>query len=155
MFKPKGIVGKASNCLILFFSMISSVVITLTVLAICCALVGVDVVVFALPVGAGVDVAELGVVVGALEPPELVWLLDGALAGLSVGVETCVETVVTLDVAEAVTVLVVAAAGEDTTLVGLSGLIGLTGLVTFVGFVTLFTHVLEVVVQTPGHIGEP
>jgi hypothetical protein len=136
--------------------MISSVVTTLTALAICCALVGVAVVVvFALPVGAGVDVAELGVVVGALEPPELVWLLDGALAGLSVGVEAGVETVVTLDVAEAVTVLVVAAAAEDTTLVGLSGLIGLTGLVTFVGFVTLFTHVLEVVVQTPGHIGEP
>jgi hypothetical protein len=121
-------------------------------LAICCALVGA---VFTLTVGAGVDVAELGVVVGALEPPELVWLVAGASALGAVDVVSGVETVVTLDVAETVAVLVVAAAGEDTTLVGLSGLIGLTGLVTFVGFVTLFTHVLEVVVQTPGHIGEP
>ena len=110
--------------------------------------------VFALPVGAGVDVAEL-VVDGALEPPELVWLVDGASAVVAAGVEAGVETDVTLDVTEAVAVIVVAAAGKDTTLVGLSGLIGLTGLVTLVGLVTLFTQMFDVVVQTLGQIGEP
>ena len=83
--------------------------------------------VFALPVGAGVDVAELVLVVWALEPPELVVFVAGALAGLSIDEVAGVETVVTLDVGEAVTVLVAAAAGEDTTLVGFSGLMGLTG----------------------------
>ena len=153
MFKPKGMIGKASNCLILFCWIISNVVTILTVLAICCALVGAAVVVvaFAPAAGAGVDVAGL-VVCGALEPPELV---GDASALEPAGVVSGVETGCATDVGEAVTVLVVAAAAEDTTLVGLSGLIGLTGLVTFVGFVTLFTHVLEVVVQTPGHIGEP
>lgn len=56
-----------------------------------------------------------------------VLVVAGALAGLSVDEVTGVETVVTLDVGEAVTVLVAAAAGEDTTLVGFSGLMGLTG----------------------------
>ena len=122
-------------------------------LAICCDLVVAPVeFVFTLAVGAGVDVAEL-VVAGALEPPELVWLVDGASAVLPTGVVSCVETDVTLDVAETVAILVVATAGEDTTLVGLSGLIGLTGDCTFVGFVTLFTHVFNVVVQTLAQIG--
>lgn len=157
-FKPKGITGKASNCLMLLRSMISSVVTTRMALAICCALVAAAgvFVVFTLAVGAGVDVAELAGA-GAVEPPELVWLVVVVDASTleSAGVVAGVETDVTLDVAEAVTVVVVAAAAEDTTLVGLRGLMGLTGLVTFVGLVTLFTHVLEVVVQLPDHKGEP
>ena len=123
----------------LFCWMISNVVIIFTVLTICCD--------FA-PVGAGVDVAGL-VVDGALEPPELV---GDALALESAGVVSCVEAGCATDVGEAVTVLVVATAGEDTTLVGLSGLTGLVGLV---GFVTLLTQVFDVVVQFPDHIGEP
>lgn len=146
--------GKASNCLILFRSIISSVVTTLIAFAICCAFVGVLFVVLTLPVGAGVDVAELPAV-GAAEPTELVWLVDGASAALAVAVVSGVETVVTLDVAEAVAVLVVAAAGEDTTLVGFRGLTGLIGDCTFVGFVTLFVQVFELVTHTPDHIGEP
>ena len=131
--------------------MISKVVTTLTAFAICCALVGAVVVVFTLTVGAGVDVAGL-VAAGALEPAELV---GDASALEPAGVVSGVETVVTLDVGEAIAVLVAAAAGEDTTLVGFSGLTGLTGLDTLVGFVTLFTQVFDVVVHTPGHIGEP
>lgn len=111
------------------------------VLAICCALVVAPVFVvvvvvlgFALVVWAGADVAELAGA-GAVEPSELVW-------------DALVELVVT----DTVAVLVTAAAGEDTTLAGFSGL---TGLVGFVGFVTLLTHVLELVVQAPGQIGEP
>jgi hypothetical protein len=136
MFKPKGMIGNASNCLMLFFSIISNVVTTLMVLAICCALVAV-VLVFALVVWAGADVAELAGA-WASEPSELVW-----------------DALVELEVADAVAVLVAAAAGEDTALAGFNGLMGLTGLITFVGFVTLFTHVFEFVVQAPGQIGEP
>ena len=132
--------------------MISNVVTILTVLAICCALVGAAVVVvFAPATGAGVDVAGL-VVCGALEPPELVWLVAGASAVLPVDVVSGVETGCATDVGEAVTVLVVATAGEDATLAGLSGLTGLVGLV---GFVTLLTQVFDVVVQFPDQIGEP
>lgn len=135
MFKPKGMIGKASNCLMLFFSIMSRVVTMRMVLAICCALVVVVVVLdFALVVGAGADVAELAGA-GAPEPSELVG-------------DALVELVVT----DTVAVLVTAAAGEDTTLAGFNGL---TGLVGFVGFVTLLTHVLEFVVQAPGQIGEP
>lgn len=133
------------------------VVTTLTTLATCCALVVAPLVfVFTLAVGAGVDVAELAGA-GAAEPPELVWLVVvvDASTDESAGVVAGVETVGTADVADTVAVFVVTAAAEDTTLVGLRGLTGLTGLVTFVGFVTLFTHVFEVVVQTPDHIGEP
>lgn len=147
-------IGKASNCFIVFFSIISSVVTTFIVLAICCALVGVVFVVFTLAVGAGVDVAELAGA-GAVEPPELVGLVDGASAALAVAVVSCVEALVTLDAAETVAILVVAAAGEDTTLVGFRGLTGLTGDCTFVGFVTLFTQVFDVVTQLPDQIGEP
>ena len=146
MFKPKGMIGKASNCLMLFLSMMSRVVTMRTVLAICCALVAAPV--FALVVGAGVDVAELAGA-GAVEPPELV---GGASAPEPAGVVSGVKAVGATDVADTVAVLVTAAAGEDTTLAGFSGL---TGLVGFVGFVTLLTHVLEFVVQAPGQIGEP
>jgi hypothetical protein len=134
IFKPKGMIGNASNCLMLFLSIMSRVVTMRMVLAICCALVVVVVLLFALVVGAGADVAELAGA-GAVEPSELVG-------------DALVELVVT----DTVAVLVTAAAGEDTTLAGFSGL---TGLVGFVGFVTLFTHVLEFVVQAPGQIGEP
>lgn len=137
MFKPNGMIGKASNCLMLLRSMISNVVTTRMVLAICCALVVAPVgvvLVLALVVGAGADVAELAGA-GATEPSELVG-----------------DALVELEVTDTVAVLVTAAAGEDTTLAGFSGL---TGLVGFVGFVTLLTHVLELVVQAPGQIGEP
>lgn len=151
MFKPKGIIGKASNCLILFFSNISRVVTTLMALAICCALV-VVVGVFVFTLGwAGVDVTELAGA-GAVEPAELV----GDASTLEpAGIVSGVEAVVTADVGDAIAVLVAAAAGEDTTLVGFRGLTGLTGDCTFVGLVTLFTHVFEVVVHTPGHVGDP
>jgi len=150
-FKPKGIIGKASNCLMLFLSIISKVVTTLTALAICCALVVVvDVFVFALG-WTGVDVAELAGV-GAPEPAELV----GDASTLEpAGIASGVEALVTLDVGDAIAVLVVATAGEDTTFVGFSGLTGLTGDCTFVGFVTLLTQVFEVVVHAPDQIGDP
>lgn len=149
---PKGMIGNASNCLMLLRSIISIVVTTLTALAICCALVVAAVVlVFTLAVGAGVDVAGL-VVCGALEPPELV---GDASTLLSACVVAGVEALGTTDVGEAVTVFVVAAAGEDTTLVGLRGLTGLAGDCTLVGFVTDLTHVFEVVIHTPDQIGEP
>ena len=95
--------------------------------------------------------AELPVA-GALASPEVVWFGVGALTLVSVDVVSCVEAVGATDVGEAVTVLVVATAGEDTTLVGLRGL---TGLVGFVGLVTLLTQVLLVVTQFPDHVGEP
>ena len=112
--------------------------------------------VFTFTFGAAVDVAEF-VAAGAVEPPELV---DELL--VSVGPDVVVIVIVSLElpataaatgfavgVEDAVTVFVVAPAGEDTTLVGLRGLIGLTGLDTLVGFVIDFTHVFAVVIQFP------
>jgi hypothetical protein len=141
MFKPNDVVGKTLYCVMLFVSMMFMADSNCTRATICCVLVVAPVVVvvllFALVVGAGADVAELAGA-GTSEPSELVW-----------------DALVELEVTDTVAVLVAAAAGEDTTLAGFSGLTGLTGLITFVGFVTLLTHVFEVVVQTPGQIGEP
>lgn len=151
MFKPNDVVGKMLYCVILFVSMMFMADSICTRATICCVLV-VAPGVFIFTLGwAGVDVAELAGA-GAPEPPELV----GDASTLEpAGIVSGVEALVTLDVGDAIAVLVVATAGEDTTFVGFSGLTGLTGDCTFVGLVTLLTHVFEVVVHTPDQVGDP